>query len=121
MSDSRDEPVLDATVIASLRALEEDGVPGLLGELVDLFLSDTPARMRNLEDALDGGDAAGVEAEAHALKSSCGNVGATALADLFKEIEALGRDAQMQSVPSLVARTRGEFDDVEQALLRELT
>ena len=121
MSESPDEPILDQDVIDGLRALEAEGAPGLFGELVDLFLSDTPPRMQAMEDALESGDAQGVEAAAHSLKSSCGNVGAKVLAELFQEIEALGREAQLDSVPSLAARTRGEFDQVERALRNELS
>lgn len=116
----RNEPVLDPDVIEGLRSLESDGEPGLLVELVDLFLSDTPPRMRNLEVALKSGDARTVEEIAHSLKSSCGNLGAASLSALFREIEALGRGRQLDSVPSLVAKSNAEFRRVEDALRSEL-
>jgi HPt (histidine-containing phosphotransfer) domain-containing protein len=120
MNDDREKPVLDQAVIDGLRALEEDGAPGLLGELVELFLGDTPPRMSDMELALQTGNASGVEAAAHSLKSSCGNVGALALAELFRTIESLGREEDLATVPSLVERTKQEYGHVAQALRREL-
>ncbi len=116
----RQEPVLDPDVIESLRALESEGEPGLLEELVELFLSDTPPRMRNLELAVTSGDARTVEEIAHSLKSSCGNLGAASLSVLFRQIEALGRGQDLDGVDALVAESNAEFRRVEDALRSEL-
>ncbi len=116
-----DPTILDHTVIESLRELDPEGECGLLSELVDLFLSDTPPRMKDLESALASGDAKTVEEVAHSLKSSCGNLGAARLATLFKEIEAFGRGKDLAEVPSLVDRSNDEFRRVEEALKAEVS
>lgn len=115
------EDALDRGVIEGLRALDPEGEDGLLAELVDLFLADTPTRMTNLEQALETGDAKTVEEAAHSLKSSCGNLGAVRLSGLFKEIEALGREDRLDPVRELVQRTGHEFRRVESALLKEIS
>lgn len=121
MTDYDDQPALDPEVIEGLRALESEDAPGIMNELVNLFLSDTPPRMEALAVALEQGDAKGIEEAAHSLKSSCGNLGAVGLSGIFKEIEALGREKSLNSVPSLVERSNREFERVESALKNELS
>ena len=116
MSDTNDN-ILDMEVIGALRALEEDGAPGLFDEIVELFLSDTPTRLHDLATASDAGDMKGIEAAAHSLKGSCGNLGATVLVDLFRKIEQLSREELMDEIPQLVSQTGPEFDRVQAALM----
>ena len=112
--------ILDPDVIETLRSLETDDTPGLFAELVELFLSDTPPRLAELGEALAANDAKRVEEVAHSLKSSCGNLGAFVLSDLFRQIEASGRDQDLVSAAPLVERTRGEFARAEDALRSQL-
>lgn len=116
MSETNDH-VLDMEVIGALRALEEDGAPGLFDEIVELFLSDTPTRIAGLVQASASGDMKSVEAAAHSLKSSCGNLGATVLVDLFRRIEMLSRENIADEIPELVSQSEQEFDRVQSALL----
>jgi CheY-like chemotaxis protein/signal transduction histidine kinase/HPt (histidine-containing phosphotransfer) domain-containing protein len=111
-------PTIDPEVLASLKELGGDDAR-IFVEIVDLFLADTPARMRALECAQESGDLEAVAAAAHALKSSCGNLGAMALYGLFRDIESLGRNGDVDSVASLIPRVRSEFVRVEVALRRE--
>ena len=83
---------------------------------MDLFLEDTPTRLRALQAAAAEGDARAVEETAHALKSSCGNLGALLLADLCRELETRGRSRELGAVPSLVERSSTEFQNVAAAL-----
>ncbi len=112
--------VLDQKVIASLRELGGDDDPGLFGELVQLFLDDTPERIRALNQALAQGDHASLEQAAHALKSSAANLGALGLSSLFRDIEAAGRARDLERAASLVARSGEEYERVEAALRSEL-
>ncbi len=113
--------VLDPEVIASLRELGGDDDPDMFAELVELFLSDTPERIQALEAALESSDAHAIEAAAHALKSSCGNLGALGLSELFRKIEQCGKQADLESVSSLVGKSQDEFKRVEEALRAELS
>lgn len=116
MSDPQSESVLDPDVIGALLALEDDGAPGLFNELVDLFVSDTPARLESLSKAVAGSDLRTIEEVAHSLKSSCGNLGAMGLSALFRDIEALGREQTIDGVAELFAKSQAEYALVEKAL-----
>lgn len=119
MSDAKS--VLDKSVLDSLRELGGDDDPGLFVELVNMFLSDTPERMRALMEAMDKRDPLALERAAHALKSSSANLGALGLSGLFRDIEAAGREKDLSRAAALVARTQPEFARVEEALRSELT
>ncbi len=119
-SMSEKQPVLDHGVIASLRELGGDDDPGLFSELVNMFLSDTPERMRALSEAMDKRDPTALERAAHALKSSSANLGALGLSGLFRDIEAAGREKDLSRAETLVARTQPEFAKVEAALRSEV-
>lgn len=118
MSDT--QPVLDQDVIASLRELGGEEDPGLFVELVNMFLSDTPERMRALSEAMEKQDPSGLERAAHALKSSSANLGALGLSGLFRDIETAGREQDLSRAASLVARAEPEFHRVEAALRSEI-
>ena len=114
-------PSLDPEVIESLKALSDDGDPELFRELVELFLTDTPARFADLESATADGDADAIQALAHSLKSSCGNLGALNLSNLFKEIETAARELRLDGAPALVQQSREELGKVETELRAELS
>jgi len=103
-------------VIEGLKELGGEDDPGLFGELVDLFLHDTPPRLETIGEAIASRNGKAVEVAAHALKSSCGNLGAMDLADLCRKIEAGGREESLDAVESLIDCARGEFERVSEAL-----
>lgn len=118
--NDQDDAVLDPTVIESLKELGGEDDPELFSELVQLFLEDTPARIRQLGDALHKSDAHGIEQAAHALKSSAANLGATQLAQVFLEIEAAGRENDLVRAQGLVEQSSKAYERVRQALSAEV-
>jgi hypothetical protein len=56
-SSNETRPVLDIAALDELRACDEDGRGELLGELIDIYLSDTPKRLVVLRMAFDAGAA----------------------------------------------------------------
>lgn len=121
MSKAQDEPasngmVIDMHVIESLRELGGEDDPGLLLELIDMYLSDAPARLREVEVSLASGDIATLERAAHTLKSSSANLGAHGLATICKKIEELARTKQTTGIAPLLKATNAAFVEVETAL-----
>lgn len=114
------EAAIDRAVIESLRELGGEDEPGLVRELVELFFGDTPARIEALRGAVARDDFEEAQRIAHALKSSCGNLGATVLADLCRAIEDSCRRGSVDSVPSLVDLSSAEYIRVVDALSDEL-
>ena len=109
-------PVLDESVLETLRALGGDDDPGLLVEVIDLYLEDAALRLRDLRAALEGADVRALERAAHTLKSASANVGAVAFSRLCFELEKSARNADLDAAPSLVARAEAQFLRVRGAL-----
>jgi HPt (histidine-containing phosphotransfer) domain-containing protein len=117
-NDSRDlrGDIIDMQVIEGLRELGGEDEPGLLIEIVALFLADAPQRLGEIDRALATGDLRSLERAAHTLKSSSQNVGALGLARMCREMEELARKQELAPVRGVYEASRGHWSDVERAL-----
>jgi CheY-like chemotaxis protein/HPt (histidine-containing phosphotransfer) domain-containing protein len=86
---------LDPQALSGLRALEEQGSPGLVSKVVASYVESSGKLLRAIEEAVSAGDAAGMTSAAHTLKSSSAQVGASRLSSLCRELEAQGRAGAM--------------------------
>jgi HPt (histidine-containing phosphotransfer) domain-containing protein len=120
VTDSNPRVSIDLDVIQSLKELGGDDEPSLLAELIELFTSDTPQRLARMLAAVESGDFDEAGRIAHALKSSCGNLGAVAMADLCRTIEHSCREGSVDDVPSLVQASRSEYERVARALAQQI-
>jgi HPt (histidine-containing phosphotransfer) domain-containing protein len=84
---SGQEVTLERSYLDRMSAGLGDEGPGLVLEIVDLVLTDTPGRIRELVRCLDAGDLAGAGAVAHGLIGRCGLVGAHRLTALCRRLE----------------------------------
>lgn len=82
----------------------------LAGQVVGVFLSDTPKQLKNLEVALAGADAKTAERVAHSIKGAAATVGGENLRALAFECEQLGRDAKLTEVTALLPALREKYD-----------
>ena len=89
--DRRAAPLLDQDRLAVLRGLGPPDGGGLLPRLVETFLAGAPATLAALRAAATG-DAPALTEGAHRLKGAAANLGATRLAGICAELEAMGRD-----------------------------
>jgi two-component system, sensor histidine kinase and response regulator len=110
------ESILDHNALDELRACDPDGT-GLLAELIDIWVSDTPPRLAALRLAFEAGQPAALSREAHALKSGSAQLGACAVAATCRELEYLGRDGTLAGVEERLARLQQEFENARDALL----
>ncbi|MDQ3316661.1 MAG: response regulator, partial [Actinomycetota bacterium] len=108
---------LDPEVLASLRDL---GDVELLTELAEMFFGDASSRLGELREAVEAGDAAGVERVAHTLKGSSGNMGATRMSAICAELQDVGVSGDLARAPGLLERLEEEFGRVRPALEAEL-
>lgn len=111
------EPVLDPRRLEDLRALNSPEEPGLATEVARLFLVTARDSVGRLREAFLRKDAKAIAAEAHRVKGSTGNVGATTLHRLCDEIEREGRSGRLD--PASLERLVAEHARVEEALRRE--
>ncbi len=120
MSDTRDSlfdgPALDPAALVELRSFCEPGEDDLVAELIEIFLEDTPLRLATLGEAVASGDTETISSQAHAMKSSSGQLGAVVFSALCKELEQRGRDQQVDGVEALFTRLMDEFARVRTAL-----
>ena len=114
--DLSPEAVLDMEVIQSLRELGGDDDPGLVVELIDLFLSDAPIRMSEVDQGFDNQNFELLERAAHTLKSSSANIGARGLSEICFEIEKKARENCADGLQPLVEASRRTFAQVETAM-----
>lgn len=88
-----------------------------LDELVDAYLEDAPAQLRAMRDAAEANGAAELVRPAHSLKSNSANMGAEALAEICRSLEAAARGGKVADAIERVAAAETEFEVVRAALL----
>jgi CheY-like chemotaxis protein/HPt (histidine-containing phosphotransfer) domain-containing protein len=108
--DDGGEARVDRAVLAGLRALQEPGEPDPSIELIDLFLSDTPAKIQAMRSAIARSDATALKESAHGLKGSASNLGARRLAKLCGELEKLSREGKLTEAANLFGKVTEEYD-----------
>lgn len=109
---------IDTAVLDELRLFQEEGGPDILGELIDIFLDDTPGRLQDMQQAVNGGDAESSESAAHALKSSCAQLGALHLSELCRQVEMAGKARDLTGMVDVARAAGDEYARVRDALTR---
>jgi PAS domain S-box-containing protein len=112
-------PTLDLNTLETLRELSEPGQPDMVTELVDLFLANVPARLKQLQEAAAAGDSATVYAQAHTLKGSAGNLGAKAMAAICLAIEPPAKAGTLAGTADLIQKLLAEYERVKILLIKQ--
>ena len=112
----RGDSVLDPRTLAGIRAMRKPGAPDLLAKVAGIYASNSRMLVDEIKSAVLSNDQARLLRGIHTLKSSSANVGATGLAEICKEIEALPRDGHLDLACVLVERLLVEHREVLQAL-----
>lgn len=83
-------PDLDHGVLLGLARIKAEPDDGreFVGSLVNLFLQDAPSRLSGMRGASEKGERSSVAFLAHAMKSSCGNLGLVRLRLCCEAVEA---------------------------------
>lgn len=79
-------PLLDESKLRQLLDLDE-GKPALLREMTALFKTETPRRLKAIQDGIEAGSASAVMEAAHALKGASGLMGAQIVFALARDLE----------------------------------
>ena len=85
---------------------------GLVKEVLSVFQSDTADRVQKLRGAVEQDDRTLVKNQAHAMKGSAGQVGASVVADLCRQIELQALTADGAVLRELTARLETAFAEV---------
>ncbi|SDW53992.1 Hpt domain-containing protein [Thiocapsa roseopersicina] len=108
----RIETVIDTTVLDDIRDLMEDD----FADLVRRFLEDSADLIDQLDQGIARGDADAVYRAAHTLKSSSAALGALALSDRAKHLEALGRSGVLDGAAAEAAAAHVQFARAKETL-----
>ena len=111
---------LNRDSLEALKSLQSEGDDGFLKEMVDLFLTDTPLRLNDLEAALQDGQQPEFVRAVHSIKGASANFGADDLHALCAEVEQMGRAGKMNDTTIKIQGLHTEFERVRMALLAEV-
>lgn len=106
---------LDPAVLAQLVALD-DGKLDLVREMADLFREDIQGRLGVLDEAFAAQDTTKLSETAHAMKGAAGTVGARQLRDLAAEVEAAGRQGELEAIGRILPQFRPAYEIAMAAL-----
>lgn len=107
---------VDRKVLDQYRDIDPSGGQGLALRIVRIYIDSSSETWRGIEQAIAGRDAEALRLGAHSLKSSSASVGAQALANLLRELEALAKAARVDEAGTLFASMQGEYSRVLAAL-----
>jgi len=107
---------VDPKALAIIRDLQREGMPNVLARMVRSYLDHSPDILKSLRTAIDAKDPHAMYIAAHNLKSSSAFLGVTAVTDLCKEIEAIGRAGTVEGAIDRVKEVAAEYDKAAQAL-----
>lgn len=108
MMEADDAYVLDRDRIGSFQAIGRTQ-EGFLEGLVKMFREDVPSRLDALRAAASGGDATDLALAAHALKSSCGSVGAKRMYTVSAALEQAARAGNLDGASASIEQLAAEF------------
>ena len=98
--------VLDKSVLRSSLGDDQE----LIEEILELFATTTPEIMESLKRAAEEGDLETVGKCAHSIKGSAGNIGAEALLESMRDIEAACTEIDTDAIRKRVSDSITEYN-----------
>jgi CheY-like chemotaxis protein/HPt (histidine-containing phosphotransfer) domain-containing protein len=111
---------LDHEALDNIRALQKEGATDVLGRVIRSYLSNTPALLHTLHEAVTRADAISLRQAAHSFRSSSASLGAVALAALCKDLEVMGRVNSLGKAVKVLSEVQAEYEAVRATLVAEL-
>jgi CheY-like chemotaxis protein len=106
-------PALDPAVTARLRELAAATNPSILQEIYEVFLSSAVDYLAAIRDGAAANDAEGLRQAAHAFKGASANIGAQHLAEVCRQLEALGETGRVDGAFQRWEQLEQEFARVK--------
>jgi CheY-like chemotaxis protein/HPt (histidine-containing phosphotransfer) domain-containing protein len=113
------ELVINTEALEEILDIAGDDGPTFLAEIIDCYLEDSPQLLQQIRDAMAVEDAKTLRRVVHSWKSSSAYLGATVLASLCRELEAIA-ETGITDVPERVFELEAEYEKVKAALQIEL-
>jgi HPt (histidine-containing phosphotransfer) domain-containing protein len=99
---------IDSSTLDALRSVDPSGGATLVPAVLRVFLESADANLHAVQEAFRARDSAQLSRAAHAMTSSCGNIGANTLARLYKGIEIASREGRVEAAHPLIAELTRE-------------
>jgi len=112
--------VLDQSVLADLRELQDPEDPDIVVEVGGLFIKHSPEKVDAIMQSVEKDDAKGLQLAAHSLKSSSAYIGAMRLSTLAKELEMMARSNSLNGAREKAQMLKDEFSLVMEAIRAEI-
>jgi two-component system, sensor histidine kinase and response regulator len=100
---------LDEKALDLLHELERSGAPGVIAEVIEIYLQETPEKLDQLPGFIHEGRIGDVRLIAHSLKSTSLNLGANELGKIFSELEQRARADLLDGASELVEAAQEEY------------
>jgi len=110
------EPAVDSARLDELADLGDEEDPQWLSLILQKFIEDASSRIVKLVVASETGDPVLLGQMAHALKGSCGNIGARGMAEIALQLQMLGKTGSVEGATDLIGALEREFARVRVAL-----
>ncbi len=101
--------------LAPLRTLTQ-GNNTQLQDLIRVFTQNIEKNILALQEAIERDDAEQVEASAHKLKGSAGQLNALAMSEMAFELEIMGKEANLLNAPEKLHALKGVYQDIKRQL-----
>lgn len=108
--------LMDTNTIESLRSVLDDGIYELFNE----FINDCPATIERLANAINENNIPEINAAAHYLKGSAGNIGAIAFSNACKILEEQARTNVLEGAESHMKHVRNLFEDTASYMKQQM-
>ena len=108
--------LLDQARLDELRSLQHPGRPSVLQRVVEAYLRETPSLIEALQQAMQQQDRHALRVNAHSLKSSSANVGASQFAEQCLQLESQAGTAVWSELAQQVDALIGNRSAVFEAL-----
>jgi histidine phosphotransfer protein HptB len=106
-------PIID---LPTFEALKEAMGADFINELAQAYFDETPQLLTRLQDALASQDCDLFRQAAHSIKSTSNSFGALQFGALAKELEMMGREANLAGADAKVAALVADYSLVHQAI-----
>lgn len=104
------------TLPEELQQLAREGAADVVADVIAVFQEDTASRLEVLREAVRNGNCILIRAEAHALKGSSAQLGASAMAHMCSQMEQVGTAGNVEEAAGLLAQIQQQFLEVGQAM-----
>ena len=110
------DTIIDPAAITVLQQLRRPDKPDPVAELIDLFIRETPERLREMQIAATQYNPRALAAAAHSLRGCASSIGAVKLASLCEKLEETAERRALQASSRLLKEIETEFDRARHAL-----